>query len=214
MQRVIWASFLLLASSALFAVHAQNQTSPAQAGEKGPTADYPRDPAGIFIQASKWIPIANQNPTKAKAAHSLAAGLSYGIVPAKVVAEYDGDHASAQTEAAQPTICICHFYSIPGSPVLVRLHPKKGARELDGGRMTVYPVVGGSKMADANKTDLVPADVSQPEPQYWLVRPQSPLEPGEYALMLGTQNISIFPFTVLPTPLSPSQTKLPMLSLG
>jgi hypothetical protein len=82
--------------------------------------------------------------------------------------------------------------------VLVRLHPKKGARELDGGRMIDYPVVGGSKMADANKTDLVPADVSQPEPQYWLIRPQSPLEPGEYALMLGTQNISIFPFTVLP----------------
>ena len=198
MQRVIWASFLLLASSASFAVHAQNQTSPAQAGDKGTTVDYPRRQAGIFIQAPEWTPLANQNPTKTKAAHSLAAGLSYGIVPAKVVAEYDGDHASAQTEAAQPTICICHFYSIPGAPVLVRLHPKKGARELDGGRMIVYPVAGGSKMADANKSDLVPVDVSQPEPQYWLIRPQSPLEPGEYALMLGTQNISIFPFTVLP----------------
>jgi hypothetical protein len=198
MQRVIWASFLLLASSALFAVHAQNQTSPAQAGDKGAPADYPTSRGGIYIQGTEWTLVANQNPTKTKTAHGLAAGLSYGIVPAKLVAEYDGDHASTQTEAAQPTICICHFYSIPGTPVLVRLHPKKGARELDGGRKIVYPVVGGSKMADANKTDLVSADVSQPEPQYWLIRPQSPLEPGEYALMLGTQNISIFPFAVLP----------------
>ena len=207
MQRAIWVSCFVLASSALLAVHAQNNPAPAgavqdnypaPAADKGSTADYPRSRTGILIQGTEWTPVANQNPTRTKTAHSLAAGLSYGIVPAKIVAEYDGDHASTQTEAAQPTICICHFFSIPGAPVLVRLHPKKGARELDGGRMIVYPVVGGSKMADANKTDLVPADVSQPEPQYWLIRPQSPLEPGEYALMLGTQNISIFPFTVLP----------------
>jgi hypothetical protein len=212
MQRAIWVSCFVLASSALVAVHAQNNPAqnnsaqagvvadnhPAQNGGQQSIADYPKTRAGIYIQGTEWTPLANQNPTKTKAAHSLAAGLSYGVVPAKIVSEYDGEHASTQTDAAQPTICICHFYSIPGAPVLVRLHPKKGARELDGGRMTVYPVVGGSKMADANKTDLVAADVSQPEPQYWLVRPLSPLEPGEYALMLGTQNISIFPFTVLP----------------
>jgi hypothetical protein len=92
--------------------------------------------------------------------------------------------------------------SLPGAPVLVRLHPKKGARELDGGRMYVYPVVGNSKMADASKSDIVPSDVSQPAPQVWLVRPQSPLDPGEYAMMLGTQNISIFPFTVVAQPSS------------
>jgi hypothetical protein len=202
MQRAIWVSCFVLASSALLAVHAQNQTSPPQVGDKAPTAEYPRNRPGIFIHGTEWTEVASQYPAKTKTAHSLAAGLSYGIVPAKIVAEYDGDHAPTQTEAAQPTICICHFYSIPGAPVLVRLHPKKGARELDGGRMIVYPVVGGSKMADANKTDLVPADVSQPEPQYWLIHPQAPLEPGEYALMLGTQNISIFPFTVLPPPAS------------
>jgi hypothetical protein len=86
--------------------------------------------------------------------------------------------------------------SLPGQPVIVRLHAKKGARELDGGRMTVYPVVGGSKMADANKSDLIPVDVQQQDSQIWLIRPQSTLPPGEYALMLGTQNLSIFPFTV------------------
>ncbi len=118
------------------------------------------------------------------------------LVPAKLVAEYDGEHAPTQVEAGQPTICICQMVSLPGKPVIVRLHSKKGARELNGGKMIVYPVVGGSKMADANKSDLIPIDEQQPNPQIWLVRPQSELPPGEYALMLGTQNMSIFPFTV------------------
>ena len=85
---------------------------------------------------------------------------------------------------------------LPGEPVIVRLHSKKDSREFDGGKMIVYPVVGGSKMADANKSDLIPVDVSHPEENVWLVRPQTELSPGEYALMLGTQNLSIFPFTL------------------
>ena len=168
------------------------------------TADYPLDRAGVFIQSDQWTAVSNQNPSKTKSAHGLAASLSYGVVPAKLVSEYEGAHASTQVEAGRPIICLCHFVSIPGAPVLVRLHPKKDVRELDGGRMIVYPVVGGSKMVDANKTDLIPADVSRPDPQVWLVRPQSPLEPGEYALMLGTQNVSIFPFTVVAPSVHPS----------
>jgi hypothetical protein len=72
--------------------------------------------------------------------------------------------------------------------------------------MIAYPVVGNSKMVDANKTDLISADVSHPDPQVWLIRPQSTLEPGEYALMLGTQNIAIFPFTVVAASVHPSGT--------
>jgi hypothetical protein len=151
---------------------------------------------GIFIQSSTWKDIAGQMPAKTKAAHSIAAGLSYGLVPAKVVAEYEGGHASTEVEPGQPVLCICHILSLPGQPVIVRLHIKKNARELDGGKMIVYPVVGGSKMADANKSDLIPVDVSQPAPQVWLVHPQLALVPGEYALMLGTQNINIYPFSV------------------
>jgi hypothetical protein len=143
-------------------------------------------------------------PTKTRAAHGIAASLSYGVVPVKIVAEYAGEHASTQVGTAQPILCLCHFMSLPGDPVLVVLHPKKGARELDGGRMFVYPVVGNSKMADAKKGDLIPADVSHPDPHVWLIRPQAPLPPGEYALMLGTQNISIYPFTVVPPPAHPS----------
>jgi hypothetical protein len=202
MQRFILMS-CLIASSAFLAAHAQNPPTPDSSHTL--SADYPANRVGILIQGDQWTTVANQNPAKTKAAHSLAASLSYGIVPAKVVAEYDGEHASAQVATAQPVLCICHFASIPGNPVLVRLHPKKGVRELDGGKMIVYPITGGAKMADANKTDLIPADVSQPDPQVWLVRPQVPLEPGEYALMLGTQNISIFPFTVLPPPVAPAK---------
>ena len=150
------------------------------------------------MQIDQWIAVANQTPIKTKVGRGIAASLSYGAVPAEIIAEYTGEHATTKSDAALPVLCLCHFMSIPGDPVLVRLHPKKGSRELDGGgRMTVYPIVGNSKIADANKSDLIPVDVSRPDPQVWLVRPQSPLQPGEYALMLGTQNLSIFPFTVV-----------------
>jgi len=210
MRRVIWISCAVLFSFAFTAVRAQNTPAAAVATDnhsgsgKDIAADYPGNRAGIMIQSDEWRAVANQNPTRTKVAHGLAASLSYGLAPAKLVAEYDGEHAAVQVEAAQPVICVCHMVSIPGNPVIVRLHPKKGARELDGGKMIVYPVAGGSKMADANKTDLIPVDVSQPEAQVWLVRPQVTLEPGEYALMLGTQNISIFPFTVVQASSSPT----------
>jgi len=195
-QRILSALSGVFVLAALYTANAQTPPSSAAQAGQAFTADYPNNRAGVMIQSIGWTDVTNQFPVKTKAAHSIAAGLSYGMVPAKLVAEYDGEHAPTQTEAVQPILCICHMISLPGAPVIVRLHPKKGARELDGGKMVVYPVVGGSKMADANKTDLIPVDVSQPESQVWLVRPQVELQPGEYALMLGTQNVSIFPFTV------------------
>jgi len=222
-RTVVFVGLLLIACSAWSTVYAQstppaspagpNQSIPADTVKESQllprnnpelTADYPRDQAGVLIQGVKWTEVTNQMPTKLKSAHGIAASLTYGAVPVKIVAEYDGEHASAQVEAGRPMLCVCHFSSIPGAPVIVRLHPKKGARELDGGRMTVYPLVGNTKLADANKSDLIAADVSRPDPQVWLIRPQAALEPGEYALMMGTQNISIFPFTVVAPPDPPS----------
>jgi hypothetical protein len=156
------------------------------------------DRAGVLVQNGNWTVVANQNPFKTRVGRGLAASLTYGAVPTKIIAEYAGEHGATQIENTLPVFCLCHFSSIPGDPVLVRLHAKKGLRELDGGRMVVYPVIGNSKMADANKTDLVPAEVTRPDSQVWLIRPTAALEPGEYALMLGTQNISIFPFSVIP----------------
>lgn len=177
---------------------AQSSSSASAVPSAGFSSDYPANQAGVLMQDTSWTAIANAFPTRTRAARGLAASLTYGAVPAKVVAEYDGEHASTQVSPGQVTICICHMISLPGEAVIVRLHPKKAARELDGGRMIVYPVVGGSKMADANKSDLLPVDVAHPDPNVWLVRSQAALAPGEYALMLGTQNLSIFPFTVLP----------------
>jgi hypothetical protein len=201
MQRVFVITGLLIVSAVSLPIPAQNASSAsaaiAQNDSNQISVDYPKDRAGVLIGEKQWAEVANETPSKTKAAHGIAAGLSYGLVRAKIVAEYQGEHSSILAAESQPVICVCHFSSMPGTPVLVKLHPKKGGRELDGGRMIVYPLVGGSKSADANKTDLVAADVSQPEPHVWLVRPQTPLDPGEYALMLGTQNLSIFPFTVM-----------------
>jgi hypothetical protein len=160
------------------------------------TTDYPSDHPGILVQQVSWKEIQNEMPAKTKAKHGIAASLSYGAVPAKVVAEYEGEHSAMQLGPGQITICICHMLSLPGEPVIVRLHSKKNSRELDGGKMIVYPVVGGSKTADANKSDLIPVDVAHPDPHVWLVRSQSSLAAGEYALMLGTQNVNIYPFSI------------------
>lgn len=186
----LFSAFLLCAGG----MDAQSNTAPVSTL----TADYPMDRPGIFIQSQQWLSLASQYPTKTRTARGFAASLSYGLVPAKIVAEYAGDHASAQISGGQPIICICHMVGLPGNPVIVRLHPKKGARELDGGKMIVYPVVGGSKVADANKTDLIDVEISQPDPQVWLIRSRVPLPAGEYALMLGTQNLNIFPFSITP----------------
>jgi hypothetical protein len=204
MQRLLVISGLLIVSVFPLSIRAQNQSSPSAASAQDDrnqiSVDYPRNRAGVLIGEKQWSDVASQAPSKTKVAHGIAASLSYGLAPAKIVAEYQGQHSSTLTGESQPIICICHISSLPGAPVLVKLHAKKDSRELDGGRMTVYPIVGGSKSADANKTDLIAAEVSQPEPQVWLVRPQTPLDPGEYALMLGTQNINIFPFTVAAAP--------------
>ena len=175
---------------------AQSESNANASTQPNLTADYPRDRPGVFVQTMDWIPMAGVTPVKTKAKHGIAASLSYGAVPATVVAEYAGLHAQVQIEPGQPMFCLCHLLSLPGDPVIVKLHAKKESRELDGGRMTVYPVVGGSKMADAKKSDLVPVDMSQPENMVWLVRPKEALAPGEYALMLGTQNMNVFAFTV------------------
>jgi hypothetical protein len=187
--------FFVVVLSFSFSSAAQTQSSPATPQAKV-VANYPKDKAGVMMQASDWVTIPSAAPTKTRAKHGIAASISYGAVPANVVSEYEGLHAAVQIPSGQPIICLCHLISLPGAPVIVRLHPKKESRELDGGRMRVLPIVGGSKIADANQTDLLPVDVTQPENMVWLVQPQQPLPAGEYALMLGTQNVSIFPFTV------------------
>jgi hypothetical protein len=205
MQRLLIVFGFFIVSTFAVTARAQNQSlsgaktvenAPSQGDSALVSADYPRNRAGVLILEKDWVDVVNQAPSKTKVAHGLAAGLSYGLAPAKIVAEYQGEHSSTVIGETQPVLCICHFSALPGAPALVRLHAKKDLRELNGGKMTIYPIVGGSKTADANKTDLIAADVSQPQPQVWLIRPHEPLEPGEYALMLGTQNLNIFPFTV------------------
>jgi hypothetical protein len=155
------------------------------------TADYPRDRAGILMQGSDWTSIPSEVPAKTHVKHGLAPALTYGIAPAEAVSDYEGLHARVQIEPGRPVICLCHTMALPGTPVLVRLHPKKDVRQLDGGNLHVK-----AKLAEAEKTDLIPVNITQPEESVWLVQPQQALPEGEYALMLGTQNMSIFPFTV------------------
>ena len=170
----------------------QNKADAASPASPSPTADYPRDRPGVLIEGADWAAIDAAMPSKTRAKGGLAQSLSYGAVRGTMVADYSGEHAAVQVKPGRVQICICRLISIPGDPIIVRLHPQKGMRELDGGKLPVL----GAKMAEAGKSDLMPADVSHPDNTVWLVRSQDVLPEGEYALMLGTQNFAVFPFTV------------------
>ncbi len=187
-----WAALGLAVIFALpLSTPAQDTANSAVATAPRVTADYPRDRAGILIHSSEWVSLTLQAPARTRAKHGLAPTFTYGVAPAAVVSEYEGVHAAVQIEPSRPVICICRLMGLPGNPALVRLHPKKTFRELDGGKIHY-----GSKTAEAEQNDLIPINVTQPEDTVWLVQPQQDLPAGEYALMAGTQNMAIFPFTV------------------
>lgn len=155
------------------------------------TSDYLIDQSGILIKGTEWFEVPQVVPMKAHMKHGVAHAFTYGAVPAKAVMEYDGEHAEAVLSTGHPLICICYVDRIPGQPVLIRLHAKKNSREL----VSSTAVIGVS-INEASKGDLVEIAVSKPESTVWLLEPREALPPGEYAVMLGTQNMDIFPFTV------------------
>jgi hypothetical protein len=165
----------------------------ASSAPSSPTPDYPTDRAGVLIQSSDWASIDATMPSKTRAKGSIAQSLSYGAVRGTAVADYNGDHAAVQIKPGRVLICICRMISLPGDPLIVKLHPQKGGmRELDGGKLPIL----GSKMTEATRSDLIPAEVLHPDSYTWLVRSQDALPEGEYALMLGAQNMAVFPFTI------------------
>jgi len=170
----------------------QTGTDPAPAASSSSAADYPKNRAGVMIEGPDWPSLDAAMPSKTRAKGGIAQSLSYGAVRGTMVADYNGEHAAVQIKPGRVQICICRMMSLPGDPILVKLHPLKGMRELDGGKLPIL----GAKLAEAGKSDLIPAEVSHPDSTVWLVRSQDPLPEGEYALMLGAQNMAVFPFTI------------------
>ena len=152
----------------------------------------------MLILGSDWLPLASEPPLKTRFKHGFAPALTMGVAPATMVADYEGSHATVQVGPGRPILCVCHLLSMPGKPTLVRLHPKKNLRELDGGKLHL-----GAKMAEAQANDLIAVRVSQPENTVWLIQPQQMLTAGEYALMFGIQSFSIFPFSVIGSQTAP-----------
>ena len=187
---VVLVLFSLLPSARL--ASAQGKPSTTSPTPSNFPAEYPNDGASVLVGNSRWVDLSEAFPSKIRTKRGLIGSLTYEAIPAAVIAEYQGQHAELQVETRRPVFCICNVPSIQGGPVLVKLHPKKDSRELDGGRVPVL----GAKIAEAKHSDQVPTEAVQPENACWLMRPRKDLVPGEYALMLGTQNMSIFAFTI------------------
>lgn len=153
--------------------------------------DYPEDQTGVLINGTEWTEVPQVLPSKMRRKHGVAAAFTYGAVPAKAVMEYAGQHAEIVLSAGRPAICICYTV-LHRPPVLVRLHARKNSREL----VSAAAPIMDTTISEAAQSDLVEIDVSTPESTVWLLRPRKALPPGEYAVMVETQNMGIFPFTV------------------
>ncbi len=173
---------------------AQDKPSTASPAPSNLPAEYPDD-ASVLID-SGWVALSQELPSKIRTKRGLVSSLTYGVVPGAIIAEYPGQHAELQIETRRPVFSICNVPSFPGAPALVRLHPKKDSRELDAGRLPVL----GTKIGEAKQSDQVPTELVQPENACWLLRPREDLPAGEYALMLPTENLGIFAFTITNPP--------------
>jgi hypothetical protein len=183
-----------LLHSAQLAPAQYKQTTASPTPSNFPT-EYPNDGASVLVD-SGWVALSQELPSKTRTKRGLVSSLTYGVVPGAIIAEYPRQHAELQIETRRPVFSICDVPAISGVPVLVILHPKKDSRELDAGRLPVL----GAKIAEAKQSDVVPTEAVQPENACWLLRPREDLPPGEYALMLATENLGIFAFTIANPP--------------
>lgn len=170
---------------------------PAIAAPPASEASAPSGQPGMYVQDSTgWHLLAQNMQYKAKLKHGFVSGLTYGAVAAPMVVEYQGLHAAVQINATQPKVC-AYRLMIPSAPLLVRLKPKKQTRELDSGSLRAVPLVGQTKEVQASASSLVPTTTLPSTAECLaLVQPQAALAPGEYAVMIGTQNIAIMDFGV------------------
>jgi len=195
--------FSLLPSAQL--APAQGKPSTASPISSNFPAESPNDDASVLVDSS-WVALSQELPSKIRTKWGLVSSLTYGVVPGAIIAEYPGQHAELQIETRRPVFSICNVPSFAGAPALVRLHPKKDSRELDAGRLPAL----GAKIGEAKQSDQVPTEAVRSENACWLLRPREDLPAGEYALMLPTQNLGIFPFTIANQPpgnLSPAPKK-------
>lgn len=131
----IFCAAILFGSCAVAPAQGNATTAQTSAASTTVTADYPSDRAGVLIRGSDWISIESEGPSKSHVKHSFAPAFTYGLAPAVIVSDYKGPHAQVRVQSDRPVICLCHFNGLPGDPILVKLHVKKGMRELDGGRL-------------------------------------------------------------------------------
>lgn len=138
--------FRCMAALALFSQLLPSQLVPAQERQgkavspvdPAVTAEYPTDEPGVLIDNLGWIEIADVSPTKVKLKNGVTHAVTSGAVPAFAVAIYAGSHAEVQVPPGRPLLCICQVPLGSMTPALVRLHPKKDSRELQGGHLADY----------------------------------------------------------------------------
>lgn len=155
------------------------------------------DSAEVLIHDSEWKELSQvlPNDPDLQVKNGMISGITWGAVPARLVVRFDGEHADVLVNSRRPTIRISGV-SVSMKLLLVRLHPKRGYRDLVGSRLREP----GAQIAKVDPHDRVAAVISEDGPDAWILRAKEALQPGEYAIMTGKQNLALFPFTILESP--------------
>lgn len=142
-----------------------------------------------------WLPIDSAGPYKINASNSELSSMTDAAVPAPTQASYVGAHAQVTAPTAQPVLCAYQIDASAG-PLLVRLQSKKNVRLLDMGAVRAT-LIGGSRLVQSRDSPVMELNEAPRGDGCDLLEPAQPLPPGEYALMFGTENMTVYAFRVL-----------------
>jgi hypothetical protein len=169
------------------------QDKPQETSQDFPIA-CPQDQTGVLINDGQWQDLELETPQENRVKHGVIAAMTDGAVPAETISEYAGLHSATEVHLPRPVVCVRLSTALRQNPLLVRLHPdpKHDLRSLDTGRMP--PV--GAKILEVKNSDVITTVLARPDRQTWLLRPTQELPAGEYAIVVGRQNLTIFTFSV------------------
>jgi hypothetical protein len=175
----------------------------AATAQSAGTITAPPAPAapGVYLLVSAaptapnpWLKIDSAGPYKINSKHSELSSMTDEAVPAPTQAEFIGAHAQVTTNTAQPFLCAYQVNTNSG-PLLVKLQSKKNQRVLDMGTVRAT-LIGGSRMVDSRDSPVVQLNEAPRGDGCDLIEPSEPLKPGDYALMFGTENMTVYAFRV------------------
>lgn len=204
---MVWTALLAMP---MYGQRTTVATDPANASDRQSDASgrAPTGAPGVYIQDASgkeasspqdttWRLLTPNMAYKAWVPDSFGTTPHSGALGELQAVAYPGMHAAVQIHAKRPLVCLYRLSSAD-APMLVRLNEdkKKKLRVMGGGGLHVLTIHKATHLATANADEVVSTATLPSTDCLVLLQPQAALLPGEYAVMLGLQNLAIMDFGV------------------